>query len=190
MLEGTDGCGKTVTMRRLAEVFPGSVMTGRFPGEDVPEELDSIWQRMLSCGDAQALPYLWQGYSFCNNMESQERVQRAALWQNRIVLADRGWPSSICYGAAVGCSLEWLRGVVQPLFYPDLTFVFLHRHMQGPDAVERDDELQDQVLRNYRELIEREQWWEVPLLPFEETVEWIEARIQAARLPKVGGWPV
>lgn len=182
MLEGADGCGKTTILRRLASIFKGAVVTARVPGEDVPEELERIWRRMLHNGDALTFPYVWQGYAFCNNMESQARVHRQALEQGQLVIADRGWPSSICYGLAAGCSWEWLRGMVRPLYYPETTLVFLHKHVDGSDAVERDDAFQTKVRLNYRALLEQEapRWWEVPSLSVDQTVSWAQARIRKA----------
>lgn len=181
MLEGADGCGKTTIMRRLSNVFKDAATTARIPGQDVPEELEIIWRRMLDGGDALTFPYLWQGYAFCNNMEGQARVHREALEAGRLVIADRGWPSSICYGLAAGCSWEWLRDMVRPLYYPDVVFVFLRPHVKGSDAVERSDTFQWKVRLNYRAMqhMERE-WWEVPRLTVDETVSWVATRIRRA----------
>jgi len=180
LLEGGDGTGKSTIKERLRNHFPDAAHTGRIGGEDIPEELDVIWRRMLMNGDAQKYPYLWQGYSFCNNMESQVQVQEQALRSGRLVIADRGWPSQICYGEAVGCDKKWLRSMVRPLYYPDLTFVFLRRHMQGPDAVEQDRRLQNRVRSNYRGLIASERWWEAPDLTENEMVLWAATRIRRA----------
>lgn len=190
LFEGIDGTGKSTQARRVTEYltlrrYP-ALLSEREPNSfGVPQELDTIWRRMLADGTAQTRPYVFQAYGLCECLEPQERVQRAALESGAVVVADRGFPSFWCYGLELGCAARWLEQLARPLYYPDIAFIFLHKHVSGPDFYERNGGLQERVRQNYQDLAEYLGWFIVPPKPELALTEWIAPRIIDAYTAKL-----
>jgi dTMP kinase len=120
--EGPDGSGKT-TQRRLFKTWLESeghdVVTSKWTSSTLIKPLLKTRKRAHALG-AEELTFL-QAADFRHRLETEILP---ALWQGKVVLADRFLFTGLARGAARGLELDWLLHVYSPLFWPDIVFNF------------------------------------------------------------------
>src|SRR5262245_30677594 len=120
--EGPDGSGKT-TQRKLFKKWLQSeghnVITTKWNSSDLIKPI--IKPRK----NARALSP--EEFSLLHAADFRHRVESEilpALWQGRIVIADRFLFTGLARDVARGLDLDWVLKLYQPLLWPDLVFYF------------------------------------------------------------------
>ena len=170
--EGPDGSGKT-TQRRLfktwlkAEGYP--VVTTKWNSSELIKPLIKSRKtvRALSAEE----------FSLLHGADFRHRVEQEvlpALWDGKVVIADRFLFTGLARDVARGLELDWVLKLYQPLVWPDLVFYFSvspatssrriaatrtpRFYEAGQDVTELDDALESykrfiaRVIREYESL--------------------------------------
>ena len=121
-LEGPDGSGKT-TQRKLFKKWLESegydVVTTKWNSSDLIKPLIKSRKalRVLSPEE----------FSLLHAADFRHRVEHRilpALWDGKVVLADRFLFTGLARDVARGLDLDWVMKLYQPLLWPDLVFYF------------------------------------------------------------------
>jgi len=120
--EGPDGSGKT-TQRKLFKTWLKAeghdVVTTKWNSSDLIKPI------IKSRKTAQALSP--EEFSLLHAADFRHRVEHTvlpALWDGRIVIADRFLFTGLARDVARGLDLDWVLKLYQPLLWPDLVFYF------------------------------------------------------------------
>ena len=120
--EGPDGSGKT-TQRKLFKTWLKSegypVVTTKWNSSDLIKPLIKGRKalRVLSAEE----------FSLLHAADFRHRVEQEilpALWDGKLVIADRFLFTGLARDAVRGLDLEWVLKLYQPLLWPDLVFYF------------------------------------------------------------------
>jgi len=120
--EGPDGSGKT-TQRKLFKTWLKSedydVVTTKWNSSDLIKPLIKSRKaiHVLSAEE----------FSLLHAADFRHRVEQEilpALWEGKVVIADRFLFTGLARDAVRGLDLEWLLRLYQPLLWPDLVFYF------------------------------------------------------------------
>ncbi|MGH9197412.1 MAG: dTMP kinase, partial [Acidimicrobiia bacterium] len=120
--EGVDGSGKT-TQRKLFKDWLKSegyeVVTTKWNSSPLIKPLIKVRKAARSLSPEE----------FCllhaaDMRHRLENVVLPALWQGKIVVADRYFFTALARDGARGLDLTWLLNVYHPLFWPDIVFYF------------------------------------------------------------------
>src|SRR5437879_5609452 len=129
--EGADGSGKT-TQRKLFKTWLKSegvdVVTTKWNSSDLIKPI------IKSRKAARALSP--EEFSLLHAADFRHRVDHTilpALWDGRVVIADRFLFTGLARDVARGLDLDWVLKLYQPLIWPDLVFYFA----VSPDTSER-----------------------------------------------------
>ncbi|MBU0457941.1 dTMP kinase [Patescibacteria group bacterium] len=159
VLEGPDGCGTTLHARLLYErlknegmnVVPTFEPSNGPIGNEIRDILHS--HKEISPMELQQM--------FCDDRKWHvENVIEPALDKGKIVISDRFFCSTICYGTALGLSKDKMKDLNKDFIQPDQVFFLLPpfevcRKRMGKrdkhDSLE-DDSLQQKVYKEYQEL--------------------------------------
>jgi dTMP kinase len=122
VFEGPDGSGKT-TQRKLFKTWlvneGHEVVTTKWNSSVLVKPLIKARKR------AQALSP--EEFSLLHAAEFRHRLETEilpALWQGKVVVADRYVFTALARDAARGLDIDWLLRIYVPLFWPDLVFYF------------------------------------------------------------------
>jgi dTMP kinase len=120
--EGPDGAGKT-TQRKLFKTWLESeghkVVTSKWSSSPLVKPLIKSRKKVHALGPLE--------FSLLHAADFRHRLDAEilpALWEGRIVLADRFLFTGLARDAARGLDLDWLLHVYAPLFWPDMVFYF------------------------------------------------------------------
>jgi dTMP kinase len=120
--EGPDGAGKT-TQRKLFKTWLKSeghkVVTSKWNSSPLIKPLIKSRKTLHALGPLE--------FSLLHAADFRHRLHSKilpALWEGRIVLADRFLFTGLARDAARGLDLDWLLHVYYPLFWPDMVFYF------------------------------------------------------------------
>jgi dTMP kinase len=120
--EGPDGSGKT-TQRKLFKTWLQSegidVVTTKWNSSDLVKPI------IKSRKKAQALSP--EEFSLLHAADFRHRVEQTilpALWDGKLVIADRFLFTGLARDVARGLDLDWVLRLYQPLLWPDLVFYF------------------------------------------------------------------
>jgi dTMP kinase len=120
--EGPDGSGKT-TQRKLFKTWLNSegmdVVTTKWNSSDLVKPI------IKSRKAAQTLSP--EEFSLLHAADFRHRVEHAimpALWDGKLVIADRFLFTGLARDVARGLDLDWVLKLYQPLLWPDLVFYF------------------------------------------------------------------
>jgi len=120
--EGPDGAGKT-TQRKLFKTWLESeghtVVTSKWSSSPLVKPLIKSRKRVHALGPLE--------FSLLHAADFRHRLETEilpALWNGRIVLADRFLFTGLARDAARGLDLDWLLHMYSPLFWPDMVFYF------------------------------------------------------------------
>src|SRR5215831_2103397 len=120
--EGPDGSGKT-TQRKLFKTWLQSeghdVVTTKWNSSDLIKPI------IKARKEARALSP--EEYSLLHAADFRHRVEQTilpALWQGKLVIADRFLFTGLARDVARGLDLDWVLKLYQPLLWPDLVFYF------------------------------------------------------------------
>ena len=120
--EGPDGSGKT-TQRKLFKTWLKSegvdVVTTKWNSSDLVKPI------IKSRKTARALSP--EEFSLLHAADFRHRVEHAilpALWEGKLVIADRFLFTGLARDVARGLDLDWVLKLYQPLLWPDLVFYF------------------------------------------------------------------
>src|SRR6188474_2837127 len=120
--EGPDGSGKT-TQRKLFKTWLKSegypVVTTKWNSSDLIKPLIKARKalRVLSAEE----------FSLLHAADFRHRVEQEimpALWEGKLVIADRFLFTGLARDVARGLDLDWVLKLYQPLLWPDLVFYF------------------------------------------------------------------
>ena len=120
--EGPDGAGKT-TQRKLFKTWLKSqghkVVTSKWNSSPLIKPLIKSRKKIHALSPLE--------FSLLHAADFRHRLHSKvlpALWNGRIVLADRFLFTGLARDAARGLDLDWLLHVYFPLFWPDMVFYF------------------------------------------------------------------
>jgi dTMP kinase len=120
--EGPDGSGKT-TQRKLFKTWLQSenydVVTTKWNSSDLIKPI------IKARKTAQALSP--EEFSLLHAADFRHRVEEQilpALWEGKLVIADRFLFTGLARDVARGLDLDWVLKLYQPLIWPDLVFYF------------------------------------------------------------------
>ncbi len=120
--EGPDGAGKT-TQRKLFKTWLKSeghkVTTSKWNSSPLIKPLIKSRKKVHALSPLE--------FSLLHAADFRHRLHTEilpALWEGRIVLADRFLFTGLARDAARGLDLDWLLHVYDPLFWPDMVFYF------------------------------------------------------------------
>jgi dTMP kinase len=120
--EGPDGSGKT-TQRKLFKTWLKSegidVVTTKWNSSDLVKPL------IKSRKEVRALSP--EEFSLLHAADFRHRVEHAilpALWDGKLVIADRFLFTGLARDVARGLDLDWVLRLYEPLLWPDLVFYF------------------------------------------------------------------
>lgn len=120
--EGPDGAGKT-TQRKLFKTWLKSeghdVVTSKWNSSPLLKPLIRSRKKLHALSPLE--------FSLLHAADFRHRLHTEilpALWEGRIVLADRFLFTGLARDAARGLELDWLLHAYSPLFWPDLVFYF------------------------------------------------------------------
>jgi dTMP kinase len=120
--EGPDGAGKT-TQRKLFKTWLKSeghkVVTSKWNSSPLIKPLIRARKEAHALGPEEFC--LLHAADFRHRLETEILP---ALWEGRIVLADRFLFTGLARDSARGLDLDWLLHVYSPLFWPDMVFYF------------------------------------------------------------------
>jgi dTMP kinase len=120
--EGPDGAGKT-TQRKLFKTWLKSeghrVVTSKWNSSPLIRPLIESRKKLHALSPLE--------FSLLHAADFRHRLHTEilpALWEGRIVLADRFLFTGLARDAARGLELDWLLHAYSPLFWPDMVFYF------------------------------------------------------------------
>jgi dTMP kinase len=120
--EGPDGAGKT-TQRKLFKTWLKSeghkVVTSKWNSSPLVKPLIKSRKKVHALSALE--------FSLLHAADFRHRLHTEilpALWDGRVVLADRFLFTGLARDAARGLDLDWLLHVYSPLFWPDMVFYF------------------------------------------------------------------
>ena len=120
--EGPDGAGKT-TQRKLFKTWLQSegheVVTSKWNSSPLIKPLIKARKKVHALGPEEFC--LLHAADFRHRLHTEILP---ALWQGRMVLADRFLFTGLARDAARGLDLDWLLHVYSPLVWPDVVFYF------------------------------------------------------------------
>ncbi|MCD6422213.1 dTMP kinase [bacterium] len=126
-MDGPEGCGKSTQAQKLAEFFRqqgGQVELVREPGGT---EAGKEIRKLLLQSELDLSPLTEALLFFADRAQLLEEVIKPALQKRRVVISDRGYPSTYAYQVAGGKLspeiVEKLTGIVLGDFLPDAVVI-------------------------------------------------------------------
>jgi dTMP kinase len=120
--EGPDGAGKT-TQRKLFKTWLTSeghaVVTSKWNSSALIKPLIKVRKNARALGPEEFC--LLHAADFRHRLHAEILP---ALWEGKVVLADRFLFTGLARDAARGLDFDWLLQVYSPLFWPDMVFYF------------------------------------------------------------------
>ncbi len=120
--EGPDGSGKT-TQRKLFKTWLQSegydVVTTKWNSSDLVKPIIKARKNVRALSPEE--------YSLLHGADFRHRVEQTilpALWDGKLVIADRFLFTGLARDVARGLDLDWVLKLYQPLVWPDLVFYF------------------------------------------------------------------
>ena len=120
--EGPDGSGKT-TQRKLfktwLEAEGYSVVTTKWNGSELIKPIIKTRKSIHALSPEE--------FSLLHSADFRHRVEQdvlPALWDGKVVIADRFLFTGLARDVARGLDLDWVLKLYQPLLWPDLVFYF------------------------------------------------------------------
>ena len=120
--EGPDGSGKT-TQRKLfktwLEAEGYSVVTTKWNGSELIKPIVKTRKSIHALSPEE--------FSLLHSADFRHRVEQdvlPALWDGKVVIADRFLFTGLARDVARGLDLDWVLKLYQPLLWPDLVFYF------------------------------------------------------------------
>jgi dTMP kinase len=120
--EGPDGSGKT-TQRKLFKTWLKSegfdVVTTKWNSSDLVKPIIKSRKTVQTLGPEE--------FSLLHAADFRHRVEHVimpALWNGKVVIADRFLFTGLARDVARGLDLDWVLQLYQPLLWPDLVFYF------------------------------------------------------------------
>src|SRR5436190_8555040 len=120
--EGPDGSGKT-TQRKLFKTWLQSegvdVVTTKWNSSDLVKPIIKSRKAVQTLSPEE--------FSLLHAADFRHRVEQAimpALWDGKVVVADRFLFTGLARDVARGLDLDWVLRLYQPLLWPDLVFYF------------------------------------------------------------------
>jgi dTMP kinase len=120
--EGPDGSGKT-TQRKLfktwLEAEGYSVVTTKWSGSELIKPIIRTRKSIHALSPEE--------FSLLHSADFRHRVEQdvlPALWDGKVVIADRFLFTGLARDVARGLDLDWVLKLYQPLVWPDLVFYF------------------------------------------------------------------
>ena len=120
--EGPDGSGKT-TQRKLFKTWLASqghdVVTTKWNSSDLIKPIIRSRKTVRALSPEE--------FSLLHAADFRHRVEQTilpALWEGKVVVADRFLFTGLARDAARGLDLDWILQLYQPLLWPDLVFYF------------------------------------------------------------------
>jgi dTMP kinase len=120
--EGPDGSGKT-TQRKLFKTWLEAegyqVTTTKWNSSDLIKPIIASRKAVHALSP--------QEFSLLHSADFQHRIEQVvlpALWQGRIVVADRFLFTGLARDVARGLDLDWVLKLYEPLIWPDMVFYF------------------------------------------------------------------
>jgi dTMP kinase len=120
--EGPDGSGKT-TQRKLFKTWLKSegvdVVTTKWNSSDLVKPIIKSRKAVRALSPEE--------FSLLHAADFRHRVEHAilpALWEGKVVIADRFLFTGLARDVARGLDLDWVLRLYQPLLWPDLVFYF------------------------------------------------------------------
>jgi dTMP kinase len=120
--EGPDGSGKT-TQRKLFKTWLKSegydVVTTKWNSSDLIKPIIKSRKALRALSPEE--------FSLLHGADFRHRVEQTivpALWDGRILIADRFLFTALARDVARGLDLDWILKLYQPLLWPDMIFYF------------------------------------------------------------------
>ena len=120
--EGPDGSGKT-TQRKLFKTWLKSegydVVTTKWNSSDLIKPIIKSRKAVRALSPEE--------FSLLHGADFRHRVEQTilpALWEGKLVIADRFLFTGLARDVARGLDLDWVLKLYQPLLWPDLVFYF------------------------------------------------------------------
>jgi dTMP kinase len=120
--EGPDGSGKT-TQRKLFKRWLKSegydVVTTTWNSSDLIHPIIKSRKSIRALNPEE--------FSLLHSADFRHRVEHTilpALWEGKLVIADRFFFTALARDVSRGLDLEWVLTLYQPLLWPDLVFYF------------------------------------------------------------------
>jgi len=120
--EGPDGSGKT-TQRKLFKTWLASegydVVTTKWNSSDLIRPIITSRKAVHALSPEE--------FSLLHSADFRHRIEQIvlpALWQRKVVIADRFLFTGLARDVARGLDLDWVLNLYQPLVWPDLVFYF------------------------------------------------------------------
>src|SRR6476469_9267813 len=120
--EGPDGSGKT-TQRKLFKTWLKSeghdVVTTKWNSSDLIKPIIKSRKTVRALSPEE--------FSLLHGADFRHRVEQTilpALWEGKLVIADRFLFTGLARDVARGLDLDWVLKLYQPLLWPDLVFYF------------------------------------------------------------------
>lgn len=160
VIEGCDAAGKNTQAHKLIERAERNGWEARlysFPRYDTP--VGRIIREFLQKEKTFTNATVLQTLMVADKLDVAEEIVDGAAFPTRLVVLDRWWPASHCYGLADGLDVAWLRRVQAVLPAGDLNLFLdldpeeaLRRRPEMQDRYERDRTLQATVRDHYHKL--------------------------------------
>jgi dTMP kinase len=162
--EGPDGSGKT-TQRKLFKKWLQTegydVVTTKWNSSDLIKPIIKTRKAAKALGPEE--------FSLLHAADFRHRVEQVilpALWEGKLVLADRFLFTGLARDVARGLDLDWVLRLYQPLLWPDLVFYFSVTAATSKDRVTatrtpgfyeagQDVTAKDDPVESYKQFIER-----------------------------------
>lgn len=150
VFEGLDGSGKSVQAQLLKDYLEATknvaVVLTKEPTDEPPV---GTWIHQILKKEIQVSPTAFQLLFCADRSEHLEKVIKPALEENKYVISDRYFYSTIAYGS-LDLDINWLMEINKPFLIPDIVFLL---KVRPQICIERID--QNRINREFFEKIEK-----------------------------------
>lgn len=162
VFEGLDGSGSSTQAKMLQENLVNlghDALQTKEPTNDLP--IGKLIRRYLQhefATDPKALQLLFAA----DRLDHIQKVIKPAQAEQRIIISDRYFYSSIAFGSSVEVPYEWLRDLYKDFLKPDLVFLLkvspaecirrIEKRMGSKELFEREESLK-QIWKQYEKIL-------------------------------------